>query len=269
MWVLLRTSVRRAGASESAATRLTRWQTWIFRRQHPPSTTRWAARRPSGGWSTTSTRGSPRTRCCAPLYPEADLAGAEERLRMFLVQYWGGPRTYSEQRGHPRLRMRHAPFAIGIAERGRVAAAHARGRRLARPARRAPTSCSGTTWRWPRTAWSTSPDSWAADRTARQPVRQDQVREPPCDRPDPRRQSSGGAPPSSTRSTSAASPTATATASATSPASGPGCRTCATSASTRSGSRRSTRRRWPTAATTSPTTATSSRCSAPSPTPTR
>ena len=52
-----------------------------------------------------------------PLYPEPDPAGAEERLRMFLVQYWGGPRTYQEQRGHPRLRMRHAPFAIGIAER--------------------------------------------------------------------------------------------------------------------------------------------------------
>jgi hemoglobin len=52
-----------------------------------------------------------------PLYPEEDLSGAEERLRMFLVQYWGGPRTYSEQRGHPRLRMRHAPFVIGAAER--------------------------------------------------------------------------------------------------------------------------------------------------------
>ena len=47
-----------------------------------------------------------------PLYPEPDLTGAEERLRMFLVQYWGGPRTYSEQRGHPRLRMRHAPFPV-------------------------------------------------------------------------------------------------------------------------------------------------------------
>jgi hemoglobin len=46
------------------------------------------------------------------LYPDEDLGAAEERLRMFLVQYWGGPRTYSEQRGHPRLRMRHAPFAI-------------------------------------------------------------------------------------------------------------------------------------------------------------
>jgi hemoglobin len=47
-----------------------------------------------------------------PLYPEADLSGAETRLRMFLEQYWGGPRTYSEQRGHPRLRMRHAPFKV-------------------------------------------------------------------------------------------------------------------------------------------------------------
>ena len=51
------------------------------------------------------------------LYPEADLAGAAERLRLFLVQYWGGPATYSELRGHPRLRMRHAPFAIGPVER--------------------------------------------------------------------------------------------------------------------------------------------------------
>jgi hemoglobin len=52
-----------------------------------------------------------------PLYPEEDLTGAEDRLRMFLEQYWGGPRTYSEQRGHPRLRMRHAPFRIGFLER--------------------------------------------------------------------------------------------------------------------------------------------------------
>jgi hemoglobin len=51
------------------------------------------------------------------VYPEQDLGPAEERLRLFLVQYWGGPRTYSEQRGHPRLRMRHAPFAIGERER--------------------------------------------------------------------------------------------------------------------------------------------------------
>ena len=46
------------------------------------------------------------------LYPEADLGPAEERLRMFLEQYWGGPHTYSETRGHPRLRIRHAPFAV-------------------------------------------------------------------------------------------------------------------------------------------------------------
>lgn len=52
-----------------------------------------------------------------PLYPEEDLGPAEERLRLFLIQYWGGPRTYSEQRGHPRLRMRHVPFRIGTTER--------------------------------------------------------------------------------------------------------------------------------------------------------
>jgi hemoglobin len=52
------------------------------------------------------------------LYPEApDLTGARQRLRMFLIQYWGGPTTYSEQRGHPRLRMRHMPFHIGAEER--------------------------------------------------------------------------------------------------------------------------------------------------------
>ncbi|WP_202917850.1 globin [Streptomyces taklimakanensis] len=47
-----------------------------------------------------------------PMYPEEDLGPAEERLALFLMQYWGGPRTYSEQRGHPRLRMRHVPFTI-------------------------------------------------------------------------------------------------------------------------------------------------------------
>lgn len=52
-----------------------------------------------------------------PLYPEDDFEGAEKRLRMFLEQYWGGPRTYSDLRGHPRLRMRHAPFRIGPLER--------------------------------------------------------------------------------------------------------------------------------------------------------
>ena len=51
------------------------------------------------------------------VYPEDDLGPAEERLRLFLMQYWGGPQTYMEQRGHPRLRMRHAPFRIGPRER--------------------------------------------------------------------------------------------------------------------------------------------------------
>ncbi len=52
------------------------------------------------------------------LYPEApDLRGARQRLTLFLIQYWGGPMTYSEERGHPRLRMRHLPFRIGREER--------------------------------------------------------------------------------------------------------------------------------------------------------
>jgi hemoglobin len=56
----------------------------------------------------------------APLYPEyPDLTGARHRLTLFLVQYWGGPTTYSDERGHPRLRMRHFPFHIGHAERDR------------------------------------------------------------------------------------------------------------------------------------------------------
>jgi hemoglobin len=58
------------------------------------------------------------------LYPEpGDLRPARMRLRLFLAQYWGGPATYSEQRGHPRLRMRHAPFAIGEDARDRWLAA--------------------------------------------------------------------------------------------------------------------------------------------------
>ncbi len=52
-----------------------------------------------------------------PLYPEADLSGAERRLRLFIIQYFGGPATYAEERGNPRLRMRHAPFVIGQRER--------------------------------------------------------------------------------------------------------------------------------------------------------
>jgi hemoglobin len=53
------------------------------------------------------------------IYPEPDLTAAERRLRLFLIQYWGGPRTYDDERGHPRLRMRHVPFGIGPAERDR------------------------------------------------------------------------------------------------------------------------------------------------------
>jgi hemoglobin len=51
------------------------------------------------------------------VYPSKNLGPAEEHLRLFLIQYWGGPRTYDERRGHPRLRMRHARFSIGEAER--------------------------------------------------------------------------------------------------------------------------------------------------------
>ena len=51
------------------------------------------------------------------MYPEEDLGPAKERLLLFLEQYWGGPRTYSDRRGHPRLRMRHVPFRISPIER--------------------------------------------------------------------------------------------------------------------------------------------------------
>jgi hemoglobin len=52
-----------------------------------------------------------------PLYPEEDLTGAKRRLHLFLMQYFGGPQTYSLERGHPRLRLRHLPFDIGRTER--------------------------------------------------------------------------------------------------------------------------------------------------------
>jgi hemoglobin len=52
-----------------------------------------------------------------PMYPEEDLAPAARRLQLFLMQYWGGPTTYSDERGHPRLRMRHNPFPIDEAAR--------------------------------------------------------------------------------------------------------------------------------------------------------
>jgi hemoglobin len=51
-----------------------------------------------------------------PMYPESDLGPAAERLSLFLIQYWGGPSTYSQLRGHPRLRLRHAPFVIASAQ---------------------------------------------------------------------------------------------------------------------------------------------------------
>ena len=55
-----------------------------------------------------------------PLYPDqADLVGAKHRLTLFLAQYWGGPTNYMEERGHPRLRMRHMPFTVGPLERDR------------------------------------------------------------------------------------------------------------------------------------------------------
>lgn len=55
----------------------------------------------------------------APMYPADDWEGAQERLTGFLEQYWGGPSTYSEVRGHPRLRMRHAPFKVNPLARDR------------------------------------------------------------------------------------------------------------------------------------------------------
>ena len=54
-----------------------------------------------------------------PMYPEEDLGPAAERFALFLAQYWGGPTTYSDQRGHPRLRMRHAPFEVTLEARDR------------------------------------------------------------------------------------------------------------------------------------------------------
>jgi hemoglobin len=83
-----------------------------------------------------------------PMYPEPDLAGAERRLRMFLEQYWGGPHTYSEQRGHPRLRMRHVPYKIGVTERD----AWLRHMRDAIDELRLPADLDDTLWRYLTTA---------------------------------------------------------------------------------------------------------------------
>lgn len=61
----------------------------------------------------------PKDDILGPMYPADDLENAEKRLRLFLIQRFGGPTTYSDQRGHPRLRMRHAPFPIDIHARNR------------------------------------------------------------------------------------------------------------------------------------------------------
>ena len=78
-----------------------------------------------------------------PMYPEEDLGPAADRLTLFLMQYWGGPNTYSTSRGHPRLRMRHAPFRVGPERAGCLAAPHARGGRLAGAARAVPQDTLG------------------------------------------------------------------------------------------------------------------------------
>jgi len=64
-------------------------------------------------------RGVARDEALREMYPEQDLGPAEDRLRLFLEQYWGGPKTYSETRGHPRLRMRHAPYRVTPTQRDR------------------------------------------------------------------------------------------------------------------------------------------------------
>ena len=98
-----------------------------------------------------------------PLYPEApDLKGARRRLTLFLIQYWGGPATYSDERGHPRLRLRHLPFAIGPAERDAWLAHMTRavdvatGDLAARDGVRCPRAlCSGTSSRPPNSCATT------------------------------------------------------------------------------------------------------------------
>ncbi len=90
-----------------------------------------------------------------PMYPEEDLGPAADRMRLFLMQYWGGPNTYSAQRGHPRLRMRHAPFRIGAAERDAWLGHMRRAVDASTCLRRSPRNC-GTTWSGRRTSWSTT-----------------------------------------------------------------------------------------------------------------
>ena len=96
-----------------------------------------------------------------PLYPGEDLGPAEERLRMFLVQYWGGPRTYSDRRGHPRLRMRHAPFAIGDRERD----AWLRHMRAAVDSLGLPAEQDQTLWRYLEMAAHSMQNRWDSTRT--------------------------------------------------------------------------------------------------------
>jgi hemoglobin len=96
-----------------------------------------------------------------PLYPEEDLGPAEVRLRMFLIQYWGGPRTYSEQRGHPRLRMRHAPFAIDEAARD----AWIRHMREAVDSLELPPEQDQTLWRYLEMAANSMQNTWDTTRT--------------------------------------------------------------------------------------------------------
>jgi hemoglobin len=91
-----------------------------------------------------------------PLYPEADLGPAEERLRLFLMQYWGGPQTYSENRGHPRLRMRHAPFKIGPIERD----AWLRAMRIAVDEAELPSALDAQLWEYLERAAHSMMNSW-------------------------------------------------------------------------------------------------------------
>ncbi len=92
----------------------------------PPCTNESAVIRGSGRSSIASMPAWPTIPCSVRSYPD-DLGPARDHLTGFLIQYWGGPTTYSEQRGHPRLRMRHVSFTIGTAERdawfGHMAAA--------------------------------------------------------------------------------------------------------------------------------------------------
>jgi hemoglobin len=93
------------------------------------------------------------------VYPEEDLAAAEDRLGLFLMQYWGGPRSYSDRRGHPRLRMRHAPFAIGERER----LAWLRHMREALDSLGLPTEQAETLWSYLEAAAFSLQNRWEAD----------------------------------------------------------------------------------------------------------